>query len=67
MGLPGSGKTTLSKLPNQIDNLMNYIKNEKKIDGQFKKIFSKDEKLERRLRADPIDGLRPMKNFRKKL
>ena len=54
-------------LPNQIDNLMNYIKNEKKIDGQLKKTFSKDEKLERRLRADPIDGLRPIRYFRKKL
>ena len=54
-------------LPNQIDDLMNYIKNEKIIDGQFKKFFSTDEKLERRLRADPIDGLRPIKYFRKKL
>ena len=39
----------------------------KKIDGQLKKTFSKDEKLERRLRADPIDGLRPIRYFRKKL
>ena len=54
-------------LPNHINNLINYIKNEKKIDGQFKKNFSKDEKLERRLRADPDDGLRPIKYFRKKL
>lgn len=54
-------------LPNQIAPLINYLNNEKKINGFFGKNYSRLEKLERKFRADPIDGLRPMKKFRKYL
>lgn len=52
-------------LPNQIAPLINYLNNEKKINGFYGKKYSKNEKSERKFRADPIDGLRPMKKFRK--
>ena len=36
----------------------------KKINGSHYKKISKEEKRERKYRADPLDGLRPMKSFR---
>ena len=54
-------------LPDKLKKLMNYLKNEKKIDGFFDKRVSLIEKKERRLRADPFDGLRPIKKYRKYL
>ena len=54
-------------LPSQVKNLMSYLSNEKKIDGIFGKKVSTNEKKERKLRADPDDGLRPLKKFRNKL
>jgi len=53
--------------PKKIKNLMNYLKNEKRINGSLSKKVSKEEKKERKFRADPSDGLRPIKSFRKEL
>lgn len=53
-------------LPSKAKNLIFYIKNQKQIDGNGIKIPIKSEKKERNFRADPIDGLRPIKKFRKK-
>ena len=47
--------------------MMAYIKNENLIEGTFKKKYSIAEKKERKFRADPSDGLRPLKKFRKYL
>ena len=38
---------------------MEYLNNEKKIDGGYFKKISKAEYQERKFRADPFDGLRP--------
>ena len=48
--------------PNKIKNLMNISITKNKIDGLYKKISSIEIK-ERKFRADPIDGLRPLKNL----
>ena len=53
--------------PNKIKNLMEYLNNEKKIDGGYFKKISKAEYQERKFRADPFDGLRPLKSFRHRL
>ena len=50
--------------PYKIKNLMEYLNNEKKINGSHHKKISKEENRERKYRADPLDGLRPMKSFR---
>ena len=52
-------------LPNKVEKLMNYLNNENKIDGLYNKKPSSIEIKERKLRADPIDGLRPIKKYRK--
>lgn len=54
-------------LPNQIKEVIDYLNKEKITDGALKKNYSHDEKKERRFRADPTDGLRPLKIFRKHL
>ena len=54
-------------MPNDIKNLMNYLKNEVVIEGLYNKKVSKEEYKERKFRADPDDGLRPIKKFRKDL
>ena len=51
--------------PETIFPLLNFYNNKKKIYGKYKKKYSQDEKKERPWRADPIDGLRPIKNKRK--
>jgi len=54
-------------LPNQIKNVIEFLKKEKKVEGNFSKNFSKAEEKERMLRSDPEDGLRPLKKVRKNL
>ena len=49
-------------MPNDIKNLMNYLKNEVVIEGLYNKKVSKEE-YKRKFRADPDDGLRPIKNL----
>jgi len=51
-------------LPNEIKKVIKYLKFEKKIDGKFNKIISKSEFIERKYKADPSDGLRPLKKMR---
>jgi sialic acid synthase SpsE len=46
-------------LPNDINNLIGFINNEKKIEGRYHKQPSLSEHTERLYRTDPIDGLRP--------
>ena len=53
-------------LPQDLQKLMIYINNEKQIEGKLKKNFAKEEIIERRFRADPLDGLRPIKIYREK-
>ena len=43
--------------------MISYIENEKLVMGSFKK-NTLAEKNERKFRADPFDGLRPLKKFR---
>ena len=45
--------------------MISYINNENSVMGSFKKKYSLAEKNERKFRADPLDGLRPLKKFRK--
>ena len=47
--------------------MLDFINNEKYVEGSNKKRYSIEEKNERKFRADPIDGLRPLKKFRKYL
>ena len=54
-------------MPKNLRKLLDYINYERLIDGSFKKNYSLEEKNERQFRADPSDGLRPLKKFRKKL
>lgn len=51
--------------PNEILPLINFYKNKEKIFGKNNKHYSKIEKKERTWRADPVDGLRPLKFKRK--
>jgi len=60
----GNNHCWLSK---DIKKLFEYIKNERIVEGKFKKNYSKEELVERKFRADPSDGLRPLKIYRKKL
>ena len=54
-------------LPKDLSILFDFLKNKKKIPGYYGKKFSKQETLERNSRADPFDGLRPLKKMRNKL
>ncbi len=54
-------------LPKESKNLINKINKNNTMDGTFKKTPSVVESLERKWRADPIDGLRPLKFQRKKI
>ena len=51
-------------LPSEIQEIINIIKKEKIIGGKNKKIISYAEKIEKDWRADPADGLRPLRKFR---
>ena len=51
-------------LPKDIKNVIKFINNEKKINGKFQKKYSQGEIKERFNRADPFDGLRPIKSSR---
>lgn len=53
-------------LPHEIKKVITYLKSEKKIDGEFNKTISKSEFNERKYKADPSDGLRPLKKVRLK-
>ena len=46
-------------LPFQIKELVNFINNEKEIEGKYHKKPSSSEYKERLYRSDPVDGLRP--------
>ena len=52
-------------LPDRARNLIYFIRNKKKIDGNGVKKPSEFELKERKFRADPIDGLRPIEQYRK--
>ena len=52
-------------LPKDLKKMISYIENEKLVMGSFKKKYSLAEKNERKFRADPFDGLRPLKKFRR--
>ena len=54
-------------LPKDLQKMINYIDNENLVIGSLKKNYSLSEKNERKFRADPSDGLRPLKKFRKYL
>ena len=54
-------------LPNQVKQTLEYINNENKISGKYMKKFSSEEKKERHFRTDPLDGLRPIKKYRRYL
>ncbi len=51
-------------LPDKAKDLIWSIKNKKIIDGKGKKSPNKSELFERTFRADPVDGLRPIRKFR---
>ena len=53
-------------LPKKIKSLISEVNNSEIYDGVFKKIPMKSEANDRNWRADPSDGLRPIKKFRKK-
>ena len=52
-------------LPHEIKEVINVVKKQKKISGKFTKIVSQSEIIEKNWRADPTDGLRPLKKYRK--
>ena len=54
-------------LPRDLSILFDFLKKKRKIRGHYGKKFSKQETLERNSRADPFDGLRPLKKMRNKL
>mgnify|MGYP003951913711 CR=1 FL=1 len=54
-------------LPNDFKKMLDFINNEKFVEGSNKKRYSIEEKNERKFRTDPRDGLRPLKKFRKYL
>ncbi len=65
MDLDGKGPEYNQKhcwLPYEIKKVINYTKNRKIIDGTNKKKPTKKEIKERKWRADPLDGFRPIKN-----
>ena len=47
--------------------MIEYINYEKIVEGTSKKTWSIEESNERKFRADPTDGLRLMKKFRRYL
>ena len=51
-------------LPDKARDLIWSIKNKKIIDGKGKKTPNRSELFERKFRADPVDGLRPIRKFR---
>ena len=51
-------------LPEDIKNVINFINLENKINGKFSKNISKAELIEKNFKADPSDGLRPLKKIR---
>ena len=51
-------------LPDKIKAVIEFLNKEKQTNGILKKFSSIDEKKERMFRADPEDGLRPLKKFR---
>jgi len=51
-------------LPEQISPIIKEFNNISILDGNSKKQFTKSEKKEKYWRADPIDGLRPLKKIR---
>ena len=53
-------------LPDNAKELIEFIKKEKIVDGNGIKKPNKIEMFERKFRADKIDGLRPIKRYRKK-
>jgi sialic acid synthase SpsE len=52
-------------LTKDLEKMLFYINHEDDVEGKLYKKFSLVEKNERRYRADPSDGLRPLKEFRK--
>ena len=52
-------------LPDRAKKVIKFCKEVKIVDGKFKKKPSIQEFEERKFRADPIDGLRPIKKYRK--
>ena len=52
-------------MPHEIKEVINVVKKKKKISGKFTKIVSQSEIIEKNWRADPTDGLRPLKKYRK--
>ena len=54
-------------LPSQIGGLINQINEGLSADGDGHKVPVNSEKLERLWRADPTDGLRPLKSIREKI
>ena len=54
-------------LPKELKELTNFISNKPKIYGKNTKKFSNSEKKERLWRADPLDGLRPIKRIRNRI
>ncbi len=70
MDLDGKGteyKSGHCWLPNEINEVIINLKNGIKADGDGKKRPNQSEMSDRNWRADPSDGLRPIKSFRKKL
>ena len=54
-------------LPSEIGDLISFVKDIKLIDGKYEKVPNKSELEERKWRADPSDGLRPIKKIRNNL
>lgn len=52
-------------LPNEARNIINFVKKNKIIDGKGIKKPNITEMYERKFRADKIDGLRPIRKYRK--
>ncbi len=52
-------------LPQKIEKVIKWTKQGIEADGSFKKLLTKNEIEERNWRADPIDGLRPLKLYRR--
>lgn len=51
-------------LPNELENVISIIERSKLADGDHKKFPGKSESNDRNWRADPSDGLRPLKKIR---
>ena len=52
-------------LPKNAKELINFVKQDKLVDGNGKKKPNFEEISERKFRADKIDGLRPIRKYRK--